>query len=195
MSVEYKKDSNGKCPVMHGGVTKAGESNTSRLWPNSINLDILHQHDVKTNPLPGFNYKKEVKKLDFKALKKDLLKLMTDSQEWWPADLGSYTGLMVRLTWHQVGTYREFDGRPNVGSHRFSPQDSWPDNTNLDKARRLLWPIKKKYGNSLSWSDLMVLAGTMAYEKAGFKTFGFSFGREDIWGPEKDVIGVKKQFH
>ena len=117
---------------------------------------------------------------------------MTDSQEWWPADLGSYTGLMVRLTWHQVGTYREFDGRPNVGSHRFSPQDSWPDNTNLDKARRLLWPIKKKYGNRLSWSDLMVLAGTMAYEKAGFKTFGFSFGREDIWGPEKDVYWGKE---
>ena len=192
MSVEYKKNSNGKCPVMHGAVTKAGESNTSRLWPNSINLDILHQHDTKTNPLPGFNYKKEVKKLDFKALKKDLLKLMTDSQEWWPADLGSYTGLMVRLTWHQVGTYREFDGRPNVGSHRFSPQDSWPDNTNLDKARRLLWPIKQKYGNRLSWSDLMVLAGTMAYEKAGFKTFGFSFGREDIWGPEKDVYWGKE---
>ena len=192
MSVDYKKDSNGKCPVMHGGVTKSGESNTSRLWPNSINLDILHQHDTKTNPLPGFNYRKEVKKLNFKALKKDLLKLMTDSQEWWPADLGSYTGLMVRLTWHQVGTYREFDGRPNVGSHRFSPQDSWPDNTNLDKARRLLWPIKKKYGNKLSWSDLMVLAGTMAYEKAGFKTFGFSFGREDIWSPEKDVYWGKE---
>ena len=173
MSVEFKKNGNGKCPVMHGGVTKAGESNTARLWPNSINLDILHQHDTKTNPLPGFNYRKEVKKLNFKALKKDLLKLMTDSQDWWPADLGSYTGLMVRLTWHQVGTYREFDGRPNIGSHRFSPQDSWPDNTNLDKARRLFWPIKKKYGNKLSWSDLMVLAGTMAYEKAGFKTFGF----------------------
>ena len=181
------KNGAGKCPVMHGGITKAGESNTSRLWPNSINLDILHQHDTKTNPLPGFNYRKEVKKLNFKALKKDLLKLMTDSQEWWPADLGTYSGLMVRLTWHQVGTYREFDGRPNVGSHRFSPQDSWPDNTNLDKARRLLWPIKKKYGNKLSWSDLMCLAGTMAYEHAGFKTFGFSFGREDIWEPEKDV--------
>ena len=192
MSVDYKKSNNGKCPVMHGGVTKAGESNTARLWPNSINLDILHQHDTKTNPLPGYDYKKEVKKLNFKALKKDLLKLMTDSQEWWPADLGTYSGLMVRLTWHQVGTYREFDGRPNVGSHRFSPQDSWPDNTNLDKARRLLWPIKKKYGNRLSWSDLMVLAGTMAYEHAGFKTFGFSFGREDIWEPEKDVYWGKE---
>jgi len=192
MSVDYKKNNNGKCPVMHGGVTKAGESNTARLWPNSINLDILHQHDTKTNPLPGYDYKKEVKKLNFKALKKDLLKLMTDSQEWWPADLGTYSGLMVRLTWHQVGTYREFDGRPNVGSHRFSPQDSWPDNTNLDKARRLLWPIKKKYGNRLSWSDLMVLAGTMAYEHAGFKTFGFSFGREDIWEPEKDVYWGKE---
>ena len=117
---------------------------------------------------------------------------MTESQEWWPADLGTYSGLMVRLTWHQVGTYREFDGRPDVGSHRFSPQDSWPDNTNLDKARRLLWPIKKKYGNRLSWSDLMVLAGTMAYEHAGFKTFGFSFGREDIWEPEKDVYWGKE---
>ena len=134
MSVEFKKNGNGKCPVMHGGVTKSGESNTSRLWPNSINLDILHQHDTKTNPLPGFDYRKEVKKLNFKALRKDLLKLMTQSQDWWPADLGTYSGLMVRLTWHQVGTYREFDGRPNVGSHRFSPQDSWPDNTNLDKA-------------------------------------------------------------
>ena len=199
MSTESYKKTNGsgkngaaKCPVMHGGITKAGESNTSRLWPNSINLDILHQHDTKTNPLPGFNYRKEVKKLNFKALKKDLLKLMTDSQEWWPADLGTYSGLMVRLTWHQVGTYREFDGRPNVGSHRFSPQDSWPDNTNLDKARRLLWPIKKKYGNKLSWSDLMCLAGTMAYEHAGFKTFGFSFGREDIWEPEKDVYWGKE---
>jgi catalase-peroxidase len=199
MSRETFKKTNGsgkngvaKCPVMHGGITKAGESNTSRFWPNSINLDILHQHDTKTNPLPGFNYRKEVKKLNFKALKKDLLKLMTDSQEWWPADLGTYSGLMVRLTWHQVGTYREFDGRPNVGSHRFSPQDSWPDNTNLDKARRLLWPIKKKYGNKLSWSDLMCLAGTMAYEHAGFKTFGFSFGREDIWEPEKDVYWGKE---
>ena len=199
MSTETLKKTNGsgkngagKCPVMHGGITKAGESNTSRLWPNSINLDILHQHDTKTNPLPGFNYRKEVKKLNFKALKKDLLKLMTDSQEWWPADLGTYSGLMVRLTWHQVGTYREFDGRPNVGSHRFSPQDSWPDNTNLDKARRLLWPIKKKYGNKLSWSDLMCLAGTMAYEHSGFKTFGFSFGREDIWEPEKDVYWGKE---
>ena len=199
MSTETLKKTNGsgkngagKCPVMHGGITKAGESNTSRLWPNSINLDILHQHDTKTNPLPGFNYRKEVKKLNFKALKKDLLKLMTDSQEWWPADLGTYSGLMVRLTWHQVGTYREFDGRPNVGSHRFSPQASWPDNTNLDKARRLLWPIKKKYGNKLSWSDLMCLAGTMAYEHSGFKTFGFSFGREDIWEPEKDVYWGKE---
>ena len=195
MSVEYKKNSNGKCPVMHGGITKAGESNTSRLWPNSINLDILHQHDTKTNPLPGFDYKKEVKKLDFKALKKDLLKLMTDSQEWWPADLGSYTGLMVRLTWHQVGTYREFDGRPNVGSHRFSPQDSWPDNTNLDKARRLLWPIKKKYGNNISWADLFILAGNIAYESMGLKTFGFSYGRTDIWHPEKDIYwGSENEF-
>ena len=149
MSVGIKKNGNGngKCPVMHGGVTKSGESNTSRQWPNSINLDILHQHDTKTNPLPKFNYKKEVKKLNFKGIKKDLLKLMTDSQEWWPADLGHYGGLFIRMAWHSAGTYRIADGRggSGTGNHRFAPLNSWPVNTNLDKARILLWPIKKKY--------------------------------------------------
>ncbi len=178
-----------KCPVMHGALTKASESPTF-WWPNSLNLDILHQHDTKTNPLPGFDYKKEVKKLNFASLKKDLLKLMTDSKDWWPADLGTYSGLFVRMAWHSAGTYRIADGRggSGTGNHRFSPLDSWPDNTNLDKARRLLWPIKKKYGNKLSWADLMILAGNMAYEHAGLKTYGFSFGRVDIWHPEKDVF-------
>ena len=197
MSVDYKKSNNGKCPVMHGGVTKAGESNTARLWPNSINLDILHQHDTKTNPLPGFDYKKEVKKLNFKGIKKDLLKLMTDSQEWWPADLGHYGGLFIRMAWHSAGTYRIADGRggSGTGNHRFAPLNSWPDNTNLDKARRLLWPIKKKYGNKISWADLMILAGNMAYESMGLKMYGFSFGREDIWHPEKDVYwGSEKEW-
>ena len=186
----------GKCPVMHGSMTQSDQSPTA-WWPKSLNLDILHQHDTKTNPLPDFNYKKEVKKLNFKALKKDLLKLMEDSQDWWPADLGTYSGLFVRMAWHSAGTYRIADGRggSGTGNHRFSPLDSWPDNTNLDKARRLLWPIKKKYGNKLSWADLMILAGNMAYEHAGLKTYGFSFGREDIWHPEKDVYwGSEKEW-
>jgi catalase-peroxidase len=191
MSTETLKKTNGsgKCPVMHGSLTKAEQSPTAVWWPKSLNLDILHQHDTKTNPLPGFDYKKEVKKLNFNALKKDLLKLMTDSQDWWPADLGTYSGLFVRMAWHSAGTYRIADGRggSGTGNHRFSPLDSWPDNTNLDKARRLLWPIKKKYGNKLSWADLMILAGNMGYEQAGLKTYGFSFGRADIWHPEKDV--------
>ena len=186
----------GKCPVMHGSMTQSDQSPTA-WWPKSLNLDILHQHDTKTNPLPDFNYKKEVKKLNFKALKKDLLKLMEDSQDWWPADLGTYSGLFVRMAWHSAGTYRIADGRggSGTGNHRFSPLDSWPDNTNLDKARRLLWPIKKKYGNKLSWADLMILAGNMAYEHAGLRTYGFSFGREDIWHPEKDVYwGSEKEW-
>ena len=186
----------GKCPVMHGSMTQSDQSPTA-WWPKSLNLDILHQHDSKTNPLPDFNYKKEVKKLNFKALKKDLLKLMEDSQDWWPADLGTYSGLFVRMAWHSAGTYRIADGRggSGTGNHRFSPLDSWPDNTNLDKARRLLWPIKKKYGNKLSWADLMILAGNMAYEHAGLRTYGFSFGREDIWHPEKDVYwGSEKEW-
>ena len=197
MSTQNKTNGLGKCPVMHGALTKAEQSATTVWWPNSLNLDILHQHDTKTNPLPGFNYKKEVKKLNFNALKKDLLKLMTDSQERWPADLGTYSGLFVRMAWHSAGTYRIADGRggSGTGNHRFSPLNSWPDNTNLDKARRLLWPIKKKYGNRLSWADLMILAGNMAYESTGLKTYGFSFGREDIWHPEKDVYwGSEKEW-
>ena len=197
MSVQSKTNGLGKCPVMHGTMTKAEQTTTTVWWPKSLNLDILHQHDTKTNPLPGFNYKKEVKKLNFKALKKDLLKLMKDSQEWWPADLGTYSGLFVRMAWHSAGTYRISDGRggSGTGNHRFSPLDSWPDNTNLDKSRRLLWPIKKKYGNKISWADLMILAGNMGYEQAGLKMYGFSFGREDIWHPEKDVYwGSEKEW-
>ena len=197
MSVQNKTNGAGKCPVMHGTMTKAEQTTTTVWWPKSLNLDILHQHDTKTNPLPGFNYKKEVKKLNFKALKKDLLKLMKDSQEWWPADLGTYSGLFVRMAWHSAGTYRISDGRggSGTGNHRFSPLDSWPDNTNLDKSRRLLWPIKKKYGNKISWADLMILAGNMGYEQAGLKMYGFSFGREDIWHPEKDVYwGSEKEW-
>jgi len=196
MSSEILKNGSGKCPVLHGSMTQSDQSPTA-WWPKSLNLDILHQHDTKTNPLPDFNYKKEVKKLNFKALKKDLLKLMEDSQEWWPADLGTYSGLFVRMAWHSAGTYRIADGRggSGTGNHRFSPLDSWPDNTNLDKARRLLWPIKKKYGNKISWADLMIVAGNMAYEHAGLKTYGFSFGREDIWHPEKDVYwGSEKEW-
>ena len=196
MSSEILKNGSGKCPVLHGSMTQSDQSPTA-WWPKSLNLDILHQHDTKTNPLPDFNYKKEVKKLNFKALKKDLLKLMEDSQDWWPADLGTYSGLFVRMAWHSAGTYRIADGRggSGTGNHRFSPLDSWPDNTNLDKARRLLWPIKKKYGNKISWADLMILAGNMAYEHAGLKTYGFSFGREDIWHPEKDVYwGSEKEW-
>ncbi|TVR07714.1 MAG: catalase/peroxidase HPI [Salinarimonadaceae bacterium] len=179
----------GKCPVMHGAVTAAGASNTN-WWPNALNLDILHQHDTKTNPLgPDFNYRKELEKLDVEALKKDLHALMTDSQEWWPADWGHYGGLMIRMAWHAAGSYRTADGRGGggTGNQRFAPLNAWPDNVNLDKARRLLWPIKKKYGNKISWADLMILAGNIAYESMGLKTFGFGFGREDIWHPEKDI--------
>jgi catalase-peroxidase len=178
----------GKCPVVHGAITTT-ENTVMDWWPKSLNLDILHQHDSKVNPLTGFNYQDEVKKLDFDALKRDLTALMTDSQDWWPADWGHYGGLFIRMSWHAAGTYRMADGRggAGTGNHRFAPLNSWPDNANLDKARRLLWPIKKKYGNRLSWADLMVLAGTVAYESMGLKTFGFGFGREDIWAPEKDV--------
>ncbi len=182
---------------MHGGVTESGISNMD-WWPRALNLDILHQHDSKTNPMGSdFNYQVEVKKLDVAALKKDMHALMTDSQAWWPADWGHYGGLMIRLTWHAAGTYRIADGRGGAGSgnQRFAPINSWPDNVNLDKARRLLWPIKKKYGNTLSWADLIAYAGTIAYESMGLKTFGFAFGREDIWHPEKDTYwGSEKEW-
>ena len=189
--------STGKCPVMHGGMTHTGVSVTD-WWPSSLNFDILHQHDAKTNPMgPDFNYRDELKKLDVEALKKDVADLMTDSQDWWPADFGHYGGLMIRMAWHSAGSYRLADGRGGggAGNLRFAPLNSWPDNGNLDKARRLLWPVKKKYGNKVSWADLMILAGTMAYETMGLKTFGFAFGREDIWHPEKDTYwGAEKEW-
>ncbi|WP_415231146.1 catalase/peroxidase HPI [Psychromonas sp.] len=187
----------GKCPVMHGGATENSMSNIE-WWPKALNLDILHQHDSKTNPMgPDFNYRETVKKLDVTALKKDMHALMTDSQDWWLADWGHYGGLMIRMSWHAAGTYRIADGRggAGTGNQRFAPINSWPDNVNLDKARRLLWPIKKKYGNKLSWADLIAYAGTMAYESMGLKTFGFAFGREDIWHPEKDTYwGAEKEW-
>ena len=187
----------GKCPVAHGALTTVSETNT-HWWPNALNLDILHQHDTKTNPLGAdFDYAQELKKLDVEALKKDMHTLMTDTQSWWPADWGHYGGLMIRMAWHSAGSYRTADGRggAGTGNQRFAPLNSWPDNANLDKARRLLWPIKKKYGNKVSWADLMILAGNIAYESMGFKTFGFAFGRPDIWHPEQDIYwGPEKEF-
>lgn len=189
--------SSGKCPVMHGGATESSMTNM-QWWPKALNLDILHQHDTKTNPMGAeFNYREAVKNLDIAALNKDLHALMTDSQDWWPADWGHYGGLMIRMTWHAAGTYRIADGRGGAatGNQRFTPLNSWPDNANLDKARRLLWPIKKKYGNQLSWADLITYAGTIAYQSMGLKTFGFAFGREDIWHPEKDIYwGAEKEW-
>jgi len=186
-----------KCPFMQGANTEI-ENNVMDWWPNALNLDILHQHDSKTNPLGAdFDYQEELKKLDVEALKQDMTNLMTDSQDWWPADWGHYGGLMIRMAWHAAGSYRISDGRGGggTGNQRFAPLNSWPDNVSLDKARRLLWPIKKKYGNKVSWADLIILAGTIAYESMGLKTYGFAFGREDIWGPEKDTYwGAEKEW-
>jgi len=191
------KSSAGKCPVMHGGSTSVA-MDVMDWWPKALNLDILHQHDTKTDPMGAdFDYREAVKTLDVAALKQDLRALMTDSQDWWPADWGHYGGLMIRMTWHAAGSYRIADGRggAGTGNQRFAPLNSWPDNANLDKARRLLWPIKKKYGNALSWADLIAYAGTIAYESMGLKTFGFGFGRADIWHPEKDVYwGSEKEW-
>ncbi|MGH1405286.1 MAG: catalase/peroxidase HPI [Rhodomicrobiaceae bacterium] len=181
--------SGGGCPVMHGGNTGADNSVT-KWWPDALNLDILHQHDSKTDPMDAnFDYRAAVKAIDGEAVRADVDALLTDSQNWWPADWGHYGGLMIRLSWHSAGSYRLGDGRGGggAGNIRFAPLNSWPDNASLDKARRLLWPVKKKYGNALSWADLILLAGTVAYENMGLKTFGFAFGRKDIWGPEKDV--------
>ena len=194
---ENQTRTGGKCPVMHGGATVSSMSNME-WWPKALNLDILHQHDSKSNPMgTGFSYREALKKLDVASLKKDLRALMTDSQAWWPADWGHYGGLMIRMSWHAAGTYRTADGRggAGTGNQRFAPINSWPDNVNLDKARRLLWPIKKKYGNRISWADLIAYAGTIAYESMGLKTFGFGFGREDIWHPEMDVYwGSEKEW-
>ena len=189
-----------KCPVMHGAMTSnssTGQSNKD-WWPDALNLNILHQHDRKSNPLgDDFNYREEFQKLDYAALKKDLNDLMTDSQDWWPADYGHYGPFFVRLTWHAAGTYRSTDGRGGggTGAMRFAPLNSWPDNGNLDKARRLLWPIKEKYGNKISWADLLILSGNVAIESMGGKTYGFSGGRDDIWGPEEDILwGVEEEW-
>jgi catalase-peroxidase len=187
----------GKCPVMHGGMTSIGRT-VMEWWPNALNLDILSQHDTKTDPMgKDFDYRKELETLDVTALKRDMTAIMTESKAWWPADWGHYGGLMIRLAWHAAGSYRLFDGRGGggTGNQRFAPLNSWPDNGNLDKARRLLWPIKKKYGNKVSWADLYILAGNVAYESMGLKTFGFAFGRKDIWAPERDVYwGSEKEW-
>ena len=201
MSSEINSDIN-KCPFHGEGIPQkhnSGKGQTNRdWWPNSLNLKILSQHSSMVNPMDKkFDYKKEFKKLNFKALKKDLHKLMTQSQSWWPADYGHYGPLFIRLAWHAAGTYRTGDGRggAGTGNQRFAPINSWPDNVNLDKARLLLWPIKKKYGKRISWADLFILVGNVALESMGFKTFGFGGGREDIWEPEEDIYwGSEKEW-
>ena len=185
------KDNESKCPVMAESNHTLGSTSNKQWWPNQLNINILHQHDKKSNPLgEDFNYTEEFNKIDYKALKKDLNDLMTDSQDWWPADYGHYGGFFIRMTWHAAGTYRIADGRGGggTGAQRFAPLNSWPDNGNLDKARRLLWPIKQKYGNKISWADLLILAGNVAIESMGGKTFGFGGGRPDIWAPEEDIF-------
>jgi len=195
MDAKTDDKSAGKCPIMHG-TTSVGMRSNSDWWPNQLNLRILRQNSPQSDPMgKAFNYAKEFKKLDYKALKKDLTALMTDSQDWWPADFGHYGGLMIRMAWHAAGTYRIGDGRGGAGAgqQRFAPLNSWPDNANLDKARRLLWPIKQKYGNKISWADLIVLAGNVALESMGFKTFGFGGGRPDVWEPDESVYWGKEK--
>lgn len=197
---EDKISRTGKCPFMHGARTKADDRGTGNKdwWPNQLNLKILHQNPRETNPLgEAFNYSEAFKQLNLKAIKKDLTDLMTDSQDWWPADYGHYGPFFIRMAWHSAGTYRMGDGRggAGAGAQRFAPLNSWPDNGNLDKARRLLWPIKQKYGNNISWADLMILTGNVALESMGFKTFGFAGGRADIWEPEEDIYwGAEKEW-